>query len=182
MGNKELSIRERYERQGVENYYEKNSETYVNPHESQIKDLLIRNIDKFDSNSVLDLCCGGGEVTRVLLEKGIENVIGADPYTCELYTRNTKKHCTNLSFKDILGGKMTRNYTTIICSFALHLLGEENLFMIVNQLFKNTKTIVIIAPHKRPFLERIPGVILKFIDFSLTPKGKKVYLRIYGTE
>jgi len=51
--------------------------------------------------------------------------------------------------------------------------------MIVNKLFQHTKIIIIIAPHKRPFLERIKNVNLKFLDYSLTSRGKKVYLRAY---
>ena len=127
----------------------------------------------------MDLCCGGGEVTKVLLERGFKNIKGTDPYMFKAYINNTKKQCTNLSFKDILQGKMTGRYTTIICSFALHLVDERDLFMIVNELFRHTETIVIIAPHKRPFLDRIEGVNLKFLDYSLTSKGKKVYLRAY---
>lgn len=172
-------MRENYETHGVDNYYKKNSEEYTNPHEAQIRDLLVRNISKINCGSVLDLCCGGGEVTKILIENGVENIIGTDPYMCKLYIKNTRKHCVNLSFKDILAGKLEGSYDIIICSFALHLVNKKDLFMIVNELFRHTKTIAIIAPHKRPFLEKINGVSLNFSDYSTTQKGKKVYLRIY---
>ena len=180
--NNLVSMHENYKKCGVENYYKENSEEYVNLHESQIKDLLIRNFSKFNFNSVLDLCCGGGEVTKILLEKGVKNIKGADPYTFKLYIKNTGKPCIDLSFKGILKGEMNGDYTAIICSFAFHLINKKDLFMIVNELFRHTKTIIIIAPHKRPFIERVNGANLKFSDYSLTPKGKKVYLRVYENE
>lgn len=175
-------MRKNYEKYGVENYYKMNSDKYTNLHEPQIRDLLIRNFNKFNFNSVLDLCCGSGEVTKILLEKGVKNIKGADPYTFELYIKNTKKSCIKLSFKDILGGKLNENYTSIICSFAFNLIKEKDLFMIVNELFRHTKKLIIISPHKRPFLDRIKGVKLKLSDYSLTPKGKKVYLSAYVFE
>ena len=174
-----ISIHENYKKHVVKDYYSEHSKDYINLHESQIKDLLIKSINKFNFDSVLDLCCGGGEVTKVLIENGIKNIEGADPYTFKLYIKNTKKHCINLSFKDILRGKLNKDYSIIICSFAFHLIDKKDLFMIVNKLFQHTKTIIIIAPHKSPFLERIDNVNLKFSDYSLTPRGKRVYLRVY---
>jgi len=174
------SMRKNYEEKGVEGFYKENSDEYSNLYESQIKELLVKNISKFDCNCVLDLCCGGGEVTKVLLENSINNISGADPYTYELYTKNTGKKCISISFKDILNGKLDKNYTMIICSFALHLANEKDLFMIINELFRHTKLIIIISPHKRPFLDRITKTKLMFSDYSLTSKGKKVYLRAYS--
>ncbi len=173
------SITEKYKEQGVQSYYEKNNKNYSNPHESQVRELLIKNINKFDCGRVLDLCCGGGEVTKVLLEKGVKNIEGADPYTSELYIKTTGKPCYILSFKDILKGKLNKSYTSIFCSFAFHLIKEKDLFMIVNELFRHTKTLILITPHKRPFIDIFNGVKLIFSDCSLTPKGKKVYLRMY---
>ena len=178
--NNKISMRQKYDLYGVETYYEKHSDGYVNMHEPQIKDLLIKNFNKFDFSSVLDLCCGGGEVTKVLLEKGVNDIEGVDPFTFDLYKKNTNKQCKNMSFKDILSGKLTKNYATIVCSFALHLIKEKDLFMFISELFRHTKTIIVIAPHKRPFLDRIEGVELKLSDYSLTNKGKKVYLRAYN--
>ena len=173
------SITEKYKEQGIEDYYKNNSEEYSNPHEPQVKDLLIRNIGKFDCSNVLDLCCGGGEVTKVLLKKGFNNIEGADPYTSKLYIKTTKKPCYVLSFKDILRGKINKSYTSIFCSFAFHLINKKDLLMIVNELLRNTQTLILITPHKRPFIDIFDGVDLTFSDYSLTPKGKKVYLRIY---
>ncbi len=178
--NKITSMHENYKRFGVDNYYMKNSENYVNLHEPQIIDLLVKNIGRFNFDSTLDLCCGSGEVTKVLLKHGVKNIEGADPYTFRLYTKNTGKPCINLSFKDILRGKLKRVYTTIVCSFAFHLIDKKDLFMIVNKLFSHTETLLLIAPHKRPFLEKIKNVNLKFSDYSLTLKGKKIYLRAYN--
>lgn len=177
--NNQISMRKNYEKDGVDNYYKKNSEGYINLHEEQIRKLIINNINRFRIGSILDLCCGGGEVTKVLIENGIDKVEGSDPYTYDLYKNNTDKKCMELSFKNILQGKLKKSYDIIVCSFALHLIDEKDLFSIVNELFNHTRKIIIISPHKRPFLEQINGVKLLLVDYTLTSKGKKVYLRIY---
>ena len=79
--NSSQSMRTNYEEKGVEDFYKDNCNEYKNLHESQIKELLIKNLHRIDCDCVLDLCCGGGEVTKVLLENGIKNIFGADPYT-----------------------------------------------------------------------------------------------------
>jgi 2-polyprenyl-3-methyl-5-hydroxy-6-metoxy-1,4-benzoquinol methylase len=172
------SIREEYLRNGVEGYY-KHIKDYSNPHIEQIKELLIRNIGRIKLDNILDMCCGSGEVTKILLNNGINDIKGSDKYTQSIYTKNTEKLCLDLSFKDILARKLSGNFSTIICSFALHLVDEKDLRMITYELFNHTENLIIISPHKRPFLDKLPNVKLVHKDFSLTSKGKKVHLRIY---
>lgn len=172
------SIREEYSRKGVEGYY-KDIKDYTNPHIEQIRELLIRNMGRIKLDNILDMCCGAGEVTTTLLSHGINHIKGSDKYTQTIYIKNTGKECIDLSFKDILARKLNENFSTIICSFALHLVDERNLKMIVYELFRHTDNLIIISPHKRPFLDRLPNINLIHRDFTLTPRGKKVYLRIY---
>lgn len=171
-------MRDNYSMYGVDGYY-KNIKNYTNPHMEQIKTLLVRNLDKINGLNVLDMCCGSGDVTTTLLNNGIMNVKGSDKYTKSIYIENTGKKCLELSFKDILGGNMNGFFSTIICSFALHLVDEKDLMMLVLELFRHTGTLIIISPHKRPFLDKIHSIDLIYQDHSLTSRGKRVYFKVY---
>ncbi len=83
----EKSIRKLYEKYGVREYYEKHSNNYENPHLPQIKKLITKNKDKFNLKKVLDLCCGRGEVTKILQELNVKNIYGLDPYFKEIYEK-----------------------------------------------------------------------------------------------
>jgi hypothetical protein len=139
-------------------------------------------------------------------EEAQQRFIGTDPFTFKLYEKNTGCPCLPLSFEDIVKGKLafyqnyngeiqkikfkTRSITSsstqtelplssIICSFAMHLCDEKQLYPLVNQLFTYSKNIIIITPHKRPALETLTNVTLNFDDFVLTERGKKVFLKSY---
>jgi hypothetical protein len=71
-------------------------------------------------------------------------------------------------------------FSSIICSFAMHLCDEKQLYPLVNQLFTYSENIIIITPHKRPALETLTNVTLNFDDFVLTERGKKVFLKSYS--
>lgn len=64
------AIRNQYAQLGVETYYETNADTYTNPHEDIITELINESNEIVDyGNSVLDLCCGNGLATKVLGQK-----------------------------------------------------------------------------------------------------------------
>jgi hypothetical protein len=171
-------VRDAYARMGVRKFYEKNAASYKNPHEPQIAALIKRNHMRFDCSSVLDLACGNGEVSSVLLSLGYKHIMGMDPYTCENYMHRTTLLCHSLSFDDIMQGKLEGRFSVIICSYGLHLLEPSKLHGLVQQLLLHTATIVIITPHKRPELEKY-GMQKIFEDAVETEKGKKVRLKIY---
>jgi SAM-dependent methyltransferase len=173
------AIRNEYAALGVENYYQQHADDYQNPHFEQIKILLERNQYQSDYSHVLDFCCGGGEVTNILQTLGFEQTVGCDPFTYGLYEKKIQKTCLQYSFDDVIRGKLVDNYTTIICSFAMHLCEEKKLYALVNQLFRHTENIVILTPHKRPALENWAAFELFLEDFALTERGKKVFLKSY---
>jgi hypothetical protein len=188
------AIRDEYAEKGVEAFYKSHADVYENPHFKYIKALLEQNQHRIDCSKVLDFCSGGGEVTLIL--RGLlgehfnnENILGTDPFTTKLYKKNTDCACLPYNFEEVIKGRLTKKlgynpeeepiFTAIICSFAMHLCPEKQLYPLVSQLFLLSKNIVIITPHKRPQLEDLTGVQLTFEDFVLTEKGKKVFLKNY---
>jgi SAM-dependent methyltransferase len=174
-------IRPLYDAFGAEGYYRQFGNAYENPHQPEIKSLLEANWPRMRvEGAVLDLAAGGGEVSSVLLDLGHDRVEGCDPYTYILYTEKTGKPCNRSSFKDIIRAGLPHTYDLVICSFALHLCPEKELFPLCWQLFQASPRLVVLTPHKRPQLEAIPGIVLEWEDHALTERGKQVRLRAYN--
>lgn len=173
------SIRNLYERLGVDAYYKKYGEFYENPHFEQIESLIVQNESKLDYSNILDFACGGGEICSIIKTLGYNKFTASDPYTAKLFEKQLQQTCLSWSFLDVVKGKLSGNYSCIICSFALHLCPENLLYDLAIQLFKVSPILVIITPHKRPQLEKFEGISLNFEDYCLTPKGKKVRLKAY---
>ena len=173
------SIRALYEQFGVKSFYKEYGDVYTNPHTSQVRQLIEENETKLDYSKVLDLACGGGEVSQVLQDLKYDNFSACDPYTAKLYEKLIEKPCMKWSFLDIVKGKLTGEYSCIICSFAMHLCPEDLLYDLCLQLFQHSPSLVIISPHKRPKLEELDGLALVFEDHALTERGKKVRLKAY---
>lgn len=143
-----MNIRNKYCQFGVKTFYEKFGKDYLNPHESQVKKIIDKIRSDLKLDNVLDLACGGGEVTKAL---NIENISGIDPYTWELYQDKTGKQVEKFSFSEIYRGALDgRKYSLIICSFAMHLLKESELPWLLHGLSQISEQLLIITPHKRP--------------------------------
>lgn len=176
------SIRAGYEELGIEGYYKKHCEDYSNPHINDIKHLIKASgcLD-YIGKDILDLCCGGGEITNILekysLKSGLYNfnIEGLDPYTAPAYKKNTGKECLVYNFKDIVQGALqNKKYHTIICSYAMHLCEESMLNNLLYQLSLIANTLIIITPHKRPEIKNWWKEVKSF-------KYKGITLRIYRT-
>lgn len=173
-------IRPLYDEHGAEGYYRDFADTYENPHLPEIRALLAQNLKRFDcSGSVLDFAAGGGEVARTLQQLGVEQIMGCDPFTHALFERKTGLPCLQLDFKSVIRSGLPGHYSTIISSFALHLCPAKELFSLCWQLFQSAPLLVVITPHKRPELEKLPGVDLIWEDAVETPRGKKVRMKAY---
>ncbi len=174
------ALRTLYEQLGVDQYYKQYAAQYVNPHLAQIQALLVQNQQNLDYSSILDLCAGGGEVSAVVQSLGHQQITASDPYTHQLYRKNMGFEPFKWSFDDIIRGKIQGQYSTVICSFAMHLCPLNQLYPLLVQLFGTSAVVVVISPHKRPVLDIYEGVELRFEDYSLTKKGKKVFLKAYN--
>ena len=148
------AIRPQYDEHGVAGYYADFGATYRNPHEPIIQRLLqdVALGWRLDLTNVLDLACGSGEVTLALRELGA-TVTGMDPYTQAAYLERTGLIAEPFSFEDIAAGVLEgRDYSLIVCSFALHLAEVSRLPMLLQQLARISPTLVVLTPHKRPTL------------------------------
>jgi hypothetical protein len=178
-----MKIRPLYDTYGAEGYYRDHAGDYENPHFPEIKTLLERNFSRFDcADGVLDFAAGGGEVAQVLKNMGVDNITGCDPFTFGLFEKNTGLPCLRWSFKDVIKGEPLGQYSLIISSFALHLCPQKDLFPLTWHLLQAAPTLVVITPHKRPELEKLPGVGLVWEDVAETERGKKVRMKAYGLE
>ena len=145
-----------YERSGVKGFYEKHGAEYRNPHEPVISVILERIVrqSSLDLRRVLDLACGSGEATLVLRSLGAQEINGIDPYTGPAYQARTGQHAEALTFEAIAAGALSsRQYTLIVCSFALHLAPVSRLPALAYELSRLSETMVIVTPHKRPLLK-----------------------------
>ncbi len=152
------SIRSRYESVGVNAFYQNEGDDYRNPHEEAIGQLLAQVVPEWrlDLTSVLDLAAGSGEVTLALRELGAGRVAGIDPFTFRAYARRTGDVAERLTFAQIAaGGLRGREYSLIVCSFALHLCEASRLPVVAQELSLIAPSLLVIMPHKRPVLR--PG-------------------------
>ncbi len=172
-------IRPLYDEHGAEGYYRAFADTYENPHFPEIKELLERNFSRFDCSQVLDFAGGGGEVTQVLQGLGVQSITGCDPFTFDLFEKNTRCTCLRLSFMDVIKNGLPGRYSTIFSSFALHLCPVRDLFSLSWQLLEAAPLLVVLTPHKRPELEKLQGIELVWEDVVSTERGKKVRMKAY---
>lgn len=174
------AIRHLYEEHGAEAYYREHADGYANPHFPQIEALISANLQRLDtSGGVLDFSAGGGEVTLSLQKNNVENITGCDPFTFDLFEKNTGRPCLRFSFKDVIKGAPLGRYSLIVSSFALHLCPASDLFLLAWNLLQAAPLLVVITPHKRPELEKLPGIELVWEDDACTERGKKVRLKVY---
>lgn len=147
------AIRQQYEAHGVEGYYAQFGAEYRNPHEPVIREVLAEAVQRWQLNlsRVLDLACGSGEVTLALRELGCQQIDGVDPFTGEAYLARTGQPLEAFSFEDIAAGVLAgRQYSLIVCSFAMHLIEESWLPALLTALGLISGNLLILTPHKRP--------------------------------
>jgi SAM-dependent methyltransferase len=165
-------IRLQYETLGVEGFYQAHGDTYRNPHEKQIHDLLEQFAPLLNLSNTLDLACGSGEVSLKLLEFGAV-ISGIDPFTATAYFKRTGLTAENLNFEQIANGVLEhRRYSLIICSFAMHLAAASRLPLLIYQLANISPHLLIVSPHKRPILKPEWGYCLETTKNFERVKGK----------
>ena len=173
-----LEVRNQYKLYGSpDEYYKQEKENYHNPHFEVVKKLLLQLKLESTTQSVIDLCCGNGEVTSVLSELyPSATFTGVDPYLNEVYERKQKRDCLKLSFKDLATDFESFPQTdVIVCSFALHLCPTDLLPTILFNLASKSKYLVILTPNKKPNIHQ-------FWDLIENQKEERVTMKIYRSQ
>jgi hypothetical protein len=158
-------IRPAYDELGSDEFYLRSGATYRNPHESTVAALVEEVVGSWpiDVTDVLDLACGSGEVTLALLRcAGVRSIHGIDPYTGSAYTERTGSTAETLTFAAIASGALEgRAWSTVFCSFALHLCESSRLPVLCSRLAAIGGNLVVITPHKRPAIDAAWGWSLR---------------------
>ncbi|NOT60139.1 MAG: class I SAM-dependent methyltransferase [Acidobacteria bacterium] len=150
------AIRLQYEKHGARGYYQRHGADYRNPHEDVIGQALRAVVAQWplDLACVLDLACGSGEATLVLRELGATQIEGVDPYTQAAYRARTGQAAEGFDFAAIAAGALRgRQYSLIVCSFALHLTEASRLPLLAFELSELAPQLLVLTPHKRPLLK-----------------------------
>jgi hypothetical protein len=141
-----LSIYDEYALYGVDKYYQNFSDTYYNPHEEKIKEVLVDICKQYlhVNSSILDFSCGDGLVSKFINDRYKDVLVkGSDPYF-------NNKYCNyNFSFDDIICGKMTDKFDIVICCYAYHLLEINKRYDFLTQLSLFTRQFIILSPSKK---------------------------------
>lgn len=171
---KRKAIRTNYEEMGVEDYYLKFGNDYVNPHKKRLEFIptLLKELWRVNIGHSLDLCAGSGEITSLM-----DCNEGCDPYTHESYRKRTGKPCMRFSFDDIFEGKLKKEYKTIFCSYALHLADKSKLPQIIYQLSCICENFIVISPTRKPHIKEEWGMTLENEAYM-----EGVRLRLYKTK
>ena len=104
------------------------------------------------------------------------SIDGMDPFTGPAYLARTGRHAEPVDFAAIAAGALAgRSWSTIVCSFALHLVESSRLPALGRRLAELAPTLVVVTPHKRPVFRegwgwKVPPVELQH---------DRVRLRIY---
>lgn len=151
--SKPRAIRQEYETLGVRGFYQAQGGTYRNPHEPQVVRSLEAAVREWnlDLKRVLDLAAGSGEATLALRALGAGAIEGIDPFTFDAYRQRTGQVAGRETFEQIAAGALVgRDYTLIVCSFAMHLVEPSRLPQLAMQLSLIGDRLLILTPHKRP--------------------------------
>lgn len=106
-----------------------------------------------DLSRVLDMGCGNGIMTKLLVKYGAGEIAAADASASavERYVAATGRPCMTHSFEDIAEGRFpVRRYSLVVCSFSLHFLQPVYLPLFMAGLRRLTQTLLVIGPTDRP--------------------------------
>lgn len=150
-----LRVYNEYKKHGVDNYYKKYSDSYINPHENKIdilyKKYLLKGINNKirENKSILDIACGEGLIKKIVENNYTGNnkdiiIKGTDPYF-------KNKYCNySYSFEDIAKGKLKDKFNIGVCCYAFHLLNNSWYYSFLSSLSEIIEDkFIIITPSKK---------------------------------
>lgn len=158
-------IRREYDRLGPDAFYQQYGSTYANPHAGIVR-ALVRDVAReqsLDLTHCLDLAAGAGEATLGLLDAGAARIDAIDPYTHVAFERSIGRPCEQVTFEQVAQGVLRgRQWSVIVCSFAMHLVERSRLPGLCIELAALTGVLLIVTPHKRPIISSDWGWQLRY--------------------
>lgn len=140
------SLRQLYDRYGVEQYYAEHSRDYVNPHHQYVRQLLAT-LDCSQWQFGIDLACGHGLVSTILSKI---SWVGVDPYLSETYTQKTGNRCHPVNIHHIASGDFALpKADVIVCSYAFDLFPVSYHNNLLWYLSQTASTLITIRPNKK---------------------------------
>ncbi len=127
-----------------------------------------------DLNHVLDMGCGSGIVTKILLKYGASEVDSSDPsdYAELKFAERFNKKCLRYSFEDIASGVFPKKtYTLVVCSYSLHFY-KSSLQAFLYRLRRLTSTLLVIGPNNRPAIESRHWILTNEYQAKNQAKGR----------
>ena len=122
---------------GADENYREHADNYSNPHEPEVRQCIEMAVSRWslDLSHVLDLAAGSGEATLGLRELGAVEIDACDPYLFAQYRAPHRPTVRAVQLRRRRGGALAgREYSLIVCSFALHLVDTSRLPMVCLQL------------------------------------------------
>jgi 2-polyprenyl-3-methyl-5-hydroxy-6-metoxy-1,4-benzoquinol methylase len=153
-----MGISDGYRSEGVGKFYENHSQEYANPHALYVEQCL--NFCSFQSGeSILDLGCGDGLITKILKQRGPYYLIGLDKYMAQRYRDETGFICYEASFEEVAmkGLPTDEHFDTVICSYMVDIIPESYRHNFFWNVAAQTNRLMVIRPNSHildfPFLE-----------------------------
>lgn len=143
-----ISVRNEYQKLGVDNYYSLNGNNYENPH-AQFIQLCIKKVWQKKWKNVIDFACGNGLITKIIKQTfEIEQVQGFDKFLHQRYSVETGEKSYNYSFEDIANfDKTIPTSDVIICSYAIDLVDKNYLSKLLYAFTQSSSYLVLIRPN-----------------------------------
>lgn len=123
-------------------------------HKEEIIQHAIKNWN-IDLSCVLDIGCGSGIITKLLLKHGAKEVDSSDPadYAELKFVERFGKPCMRYSFENIANQTFPhKKYSLVVCSYSLHFY-KSSLSEFLYNLRKFTSNFLVIGPNDKPIIE-----------------------------
>ena len=129
-----------------------------------------------DFSYVLDLACGEGTITEILISMGYAtNIEGVD--ICEecliKYTAKFERPALKYSFADIVEGRFPqKKYSLIVCSYGLHFCDSKQLPDLLKSLSRLSTTLLVIGYCTTPAIPETDWRLTKTFFMNDGSKGR----------
>ena len=140
------SIREKYSKYGVKEYYEKFGNEYSNPHDTNVMQLLGQ-IESRRYKTGIDFSCGDGLVSICL-----DSIrwIGVDPFLAKRYSAVTGNPVIECSMEQVSTGTTQLPVVDlVVCSYCFDIFERSYIDLFLWRLSLICDTLVVIRANKK---------------------------------